>query len=172
MLSVTYHFVCGFAPPETSRRSPTPYQIGRIPCFQPVSLDAAGKRKRRRRKDQLTEATEVQEEPTIQSKEPPLPPNLKSNVVEDVMSVEEDLKADDFAQIRDVANFEFESDGPAAIGKLTGHWVLGGFTSWWMDLRPQYNQLRRSAARKRRCNTASGYQRDSEEERRGGASTC
>ena len=122
LLSAFCPLSSGFTPSSSTGPSsvrPTSYRIWRNPCFQPVLstvvLDAAGKRKRRRRKDSKDRTTESAREP---EPEPSQQPQLESTSnVENTIPAEEVTK-DDLLQIKDVANFEFESDGPASIGKL------------------------------------------------------
>lgn len=70
-------------------------------------LSATGKRKRRRRKDLPKDSTPDPEPSQVFQEE--------TNLLEDMMSAEE-ATTEDFSSIKDVANFEFESDGPASIG--------------------------------------------------------
>lgn len=120
-------FSSGFIPaPATSNRAiPTSHnecQPWRKPCFQIASsiitLSAAKsgkKRRRRRRKDQSS--AETAQVPPVQREQVPVETERSS---EDTIppAPAQEVPQEDFSLIKDVASFEFETDGPGPIGEI------------------------------------------------------
>ena len=98
------------------------------PRFSTV-LNAAGsgkKRRRRRRKEEAPEkktATETSPSPAV-----PAPEAIEGMAPQfDATEDGEEVSKEDLLLLKDVANFEFESDGPAPIGEplpVPGHIAL------------------------------------------------
>ena len=120
LLSALWPLSSSFTPSSSTwTTNPLSSQVGPSPFSQStvstVSLQAAGKkRKRRRRKDQST-ASAPEPEP-VAVPEPSQQVQLDASIDVQETTPAEEVTPEDFSLIKDVANFEFESDGPAAIG--------------------------------------------------------